>query len=143
MEKNQGGPAMIISIDGNNIGKRVERYILNEELDDLSEFSNSLILYLDTLKKIIETYGGIVYMSGGDNILARVKDSNVKDIISKIVKIKPPNNTTFAIGIGNTAHLAYLALAHRKASQSKRFEVTYCKIEKDNLIFQERFNDQI
>lgn len=134
---------MIISIDGNNIGKKIEQYILNEKLDELSEFSNSLLIYLNTLKTIIEMHEGIVYMCGGDNLLAHVKDNSVNDIISKISKIKPPNNTTFAIGIGITAHLAYLALAYRKACQSNHFEATYCKVERDNLVFKDCFNSLI
>ncbi len=128
---------MIVSIDGNNIGKRIEQYILNENLNELSEFSNSLLTYLNTLKKLIEAEGGTVYMCGGDNILANVKDNIVNEIINKITTIKPPKDSTFAIGIGVTAHLAYLALAHRKACQNEHLAATYCRIEKNNLIFEE------
>ena len=43
---------MIIAIDGNSIGKNIEKYILNEQLDELSVFSQSIFDYLITLKSV-------------------------------------------------------------------------------------------
>ena len=68
---------MIISIDGNSIGKMIEKYILAEKLSELEDFSRSISDYLIRIKGIIERYAGKVYMCGGDNILACIDDDNI------------------------------------------------------------------
>ena len=128
---------MIIAIDGNSIGKNIEKYILNEQLDELSVFSQSIFDYLITLKSIIEAHTGIVYMCGGDNILASVDDDELNVIINKITSINPPCDTTFSIGCGGTARLAYLALAYRKSCLESHFAVTFCRIQNGEIFFQE------
>lgn len=126
---------MIISIDGNNIGRRIEQYIFNESLNDLSKFSQGIQDYISLLCRIIKENSGIIYMSGGDNILARINPNDLDCIISAISKTVPPFHTTFAIGCGETSQLAYIALAHRKSNPNNGFIVSYCKLCNGKLEF--------
>ena len=132
---------MIISIDGNSIGKKLEKYILAEKLDELADFSKSISDYLILLKGIIEGHAGKVFMCGGDNILASIDDEKSDAIINEIIKIKPPWDSTFSIGCGNTASLAFLAMARRKSCLETHVSVTFCKIENMKIVFQEKYMD--
>lgn len=61
---------MYIAIDGESIGTRLQQFILEEKLDELKCFSNSIKDTLSQFVQILEKHGGIVYMDGGDNIFA-------------------------------------------------------------------------
>ena len=132
---------MIISIDGNSIGKMIEKYILAEKLSELEDFSRSISDYLIRIKGIIERYAGKVYMCGGDNILSCIDDDKSNVIIDEIIKLKPPSSSSFSIGCGDTASLAFLALAQRKSCPASHVSVTFCKIENNEIVFQEKYRE--
>jgi len=127
---------MIISIDGNSIGKKLEWYIFSEALEELSVFSQSITDYLFKLKSIIETHGGTVYMCGGDNILAYISNDKLNELIRNINMVSPPSGVTFAIGLGETPSLALMALTRRKSINDK-FDntVIMCAIENNSIKF--------
>ncbi len=127
---------MILSIDGNNVGKKIEQYIFAGSLFELAQFSKKITDYINTLKDVIESYDGRVYMCGGDNILASVSNDKVQDVIRKIYNIHAPEKVTFSIGLGNTPSLAYLALQKRKSNVlSPLDEIAFCYIDNDQLHF--------
>lgn len=51
---------MIISIDGNGIGKILERYILQNKLEDLHNFSESIKQYIKKVECIILDNNGVI-----------------------------------------------------------------------------------
>lgn len=114
---------IFISIDGNNTGSIIQKYILSNELEKLNEFSSNLTTAIHCITKFIEKEKGIVYLTGGDNILAYIPSSNLNNIIN-IVKDMELKDFTFSIGIGNSSTDAYLALKYAKVSKS-RFSIIY------------------
>lgn len=109
---------IFISIDGNNTGSIIQKYILSNELEKLNEFSSNLTTAIHCITKFIKKEKGIVYLTGGDNILAYIPLSNLDNIIN-IVKDMEPEEITFSIGIGNSSTDAYLALKYAKVSKSQ------------------------
>lgn len=105
---------MYISIDGNNIGKTLEKYILSEDIAGLEKFSKSLNDTINYFTDLINCQGGTIIVSGGDNILASFSDDSYKKIIAKV--LRPDTvNVCFSVGIGKTAIHSYLALKYAKA----------------------------
>lgn len=105
--------SLFVSIDGNNIGKLLERHILCDALDALSAFSKMLTNNINSLHSFILTCEGIVYLAGGDNILALVPSQYISQVIEKTHSLEG-SGITFSIGIGQTAVAAYLALKYAK-----------------------------
>ena len=117
-----------ISIDGNNIGKRIEQYILSEQFDTLKSFSNRVSTVVSELSQFIIGIGGTVLMSGGDNLLATVPQkecSSLKCFFDSIQSYGIP----FAMGIGHNARASFLALKYAKST-----EASY-------IIYEEVFSD--
>ena len=108
---------MIISIDGNGIGKILERYILQNKLEDLHNFSESIKQYIKKVECIILDNNGVIYMSGGDNIIADIPEKNINIILKLILNINLPDNITFAISLGKNTTLSYLALEKIKNNE--------------------------
>lgn len=54
----------------NNDGTRLQQLILEEKLEELRYFSESIKDTLLQFVQCIEKHGGVVYMNGGDNIFA-------------------------------------------------------------------------
>ena len=109
---------IFISIDGNNTGSILQKYILSNELEKLREFSSNLIMTIQYITQFIEKEKGKIYLTGGDNILAYIPSTNLDNIID-IVKNIELKDFTFSIGIGNSSTDAYLALKYAKVSKSQ------------------------
>ena len=117
-----------ISIDGNNIGKRIEQYILSEQFDALKSFSDRVSTAISDISHFIAGIGGTVLMSGGDNLLATVPKNeccSLKHFLDGIQSREIP----FAMGIGHNARASFLALKYAKATES------------DCIIYEEVFSD--
>lgn len=104
-----------ISIDGNGVGKIIEEKILSDNLLPLKEISQKITLQIQYLTEWIEKHGGIVYLSGGDNILAYIHIQYLDELINKIYYFK---DVAFSIGLGNNPKDAYLALKYAKVSHA-------------------------
>jgi hypothetical protein len=104
-----------ISIDGDNIGKKIEKYILNEDLLGMKEFSYQIAQSIRTFERVIKETGGDVYISGGDNILAFVKDNYVNNIIQLVNELNSKKTFSFSVGLAYTIQDVYLALKYCKS----------------------------
>ena len=104
-----------ISIDGNNIGKVLEKYILCNHLEALKAFSGDLSQKIDKIRQLILCKNGTVFLAGGDNILASVDSAIIPTVIS-IVYAFESEDIKFSIGMGESAVSAYLALKYAKAT---------------------------
>ena len=104
-----------ISIDGNNIGKVLEKYILCNHLEALKAFSGDLSQKIDKIRRLILCNDGTVFLAGGDNVLASVNSAIIPTIIAEVYAIES-EDIRFSIGIGESAVSAYLALKYAKAT---------------------------
>ena len=107
-----------ISIDCNNTGRLIEAYLLRNDMVGLRDYNLKLNDIISIITKRIERCGGIIYLSGGDNILAFVRKENIPEIIHCVNKYTE-SEIQFSIGIGTDAVDAYLALKYAKALKKK------------------------
>lgn len=63
---------MYIAIDGDSVGIRLQQLILEERLEELKSFSNSIHDTLFSFVEVLEKHGAVVYMHGGTIYLQNV-----------------------------------------------------------------------
>lgn len=112
-----------IAADANLIGRKIEKYILSEELEELSAFSRKLSETVNRIEESVLSMGGCVYMAAGDDVLARISWKNAEELVMSWKSMIPERLFTFSVGIGNTPAEAYLAIKYAKVSS--RFAVLY------------------
>lgn len=105
---------MFLAIDGNGVGKIIEKLIVNQDMIGLNMVSNLILNDIKEISEIILKKEGIVHMSGGDNILAECELD--EEIIRFITLRTEISGLIYSIGYGRTALKAYLALKIAKAS---------------------------
>ncbi len=108
---------LFISIDGNNIGKRLEQYILSERFDELKSFSDRVSTAVSDLSRFVIEIGGKVLMSGGDNLLATVPKNECCSLKCFFDGIQS-RALFFSMGIGHNARSSFLALKYAKATEA-------------------------
>jgi GTP cyclohydrolase III len=105
-----------IAIDANEIGKKIEKYILNEQLEELEKFSNQMLNSIYDIKEFIHTHNGKVIMAGGDNILAKISIDDVPSILDYVSNLNTNYDYKFSTGIGVGSAGAYVALKYAKVN---------------------------
>ena len=113
---------VFISIDANDTGKILERFIFDEDLAGLRQFSSYLVSAINDLKEIILNCNGSVYMVGGDNILADVPVEDKEKLLQSIKTICFKKEIVFAVGVGDSAINSYLAIKYAKATKKQLVE---------------------
>ncbi len=108
---------LFISVDGNNIGKQLERYILSERFDELKSFSDRVSTAVSELSHFVGEIGGKVLMSGGDNLLATVPKNDCVSLECFFDGIQS-RDLSFSMGIGHNARASFLALKYAKATEA-------------------------
>lgn len=103
-----------ISIDCNNTGRIIESYLLSNNLPALRRYNLKLNKVIDNLSARIEEVGGIIHLSGGDNILAQIGEEFIQKIILYVDEYTEPE-IQFSIGLGEDAVSAYIALKYAKS----------------------------
>lgn len=108
---------LFISVDGNNIGKQLERYILSERFDALKSFSDRVSAAVSGLSRFVVGIGGNVLMSGGDNLLATVPKNECCSLKCFLDGLQT-RDLSFSMGIGYNARASFLALKYAKATEA-------------------------
>lgn len=110
-----------ISIDGNNIGKKLERYILKNDSVGLKAFSKDIKQEIYRLEDIILNKHGIIIMSGGDNIIAKIKKKDVLYIAKYLKKYnsKKEKLFEFSFSVGKDIISTYIGLKYAKSNHLK------------------------
>lgn len=98
------------AVDGNEIGRRLDRLISTATDAEISAFSNKISMHVSTMAKEFETLGGEIVFATGDGILAR--SMNLIDISRITLEI---DDFQFSLGIGNSALEASIAMRLAKS----------------------------
>lgn len=109
-----------IGLDGDSIGREIERNIINNNLQELRIFSYCITNAIEKIRNLVESKSGDVIFCGGDSILfsGRFDEKfaqNIIDIFSNETK------RTASVGIGNSPHETYLGLKLAKSYGGNRF----------------------
>ncbi len=119
-----------IAIDGDSIGKLLEKYIFSGNENDLHRFSSSIQEDIDEISNIIISFSGTIIMKGGDNILAKCDMNSVNDILKQVQTLNIKRDYHFSTGLGDTITASYMALKYAKLSHHN---VVKCFIGNDDL----------
>ena len=114
---------MFIAIDGDSVGSRLQQLILEEKLEELQSFSESIKDTMFRFVQCIEQHGGVVYMNGGDNILAECT-RNCAQIVAECVHMENEKGlVNYSLAIAGNAQDTYIGLNYAKSSKLHYIEV--------------------
>ncbi|AFY38652.1 hypothetical protein Lepto7376_2369 [[Leptolyngbya] sp. PCC 7376] len=122
---------MFISIDGDDVGRNLELYILDEQIGDLEIFAKKLKTRFEWLANNLSCLlEAQVHLLGGDSILASCPlNPKVFQILEELrIEFQKQGLPSISIGTGNTAREAYLALKYAKLRGKNRL-VTFEDIQ--------------
>jgi hypothetical protein len=106
-----------LALDGDDIGRRLEFYMVSEDADGLRIFSKSFARTIEFLSKSIsESVESDILLHGGDSILLSLDPDRIERVIELVRQATRGAGFTFSGGYGPTMREAYLALKIAKAS---------------------------
>lgn len=105
------------AIDGDDIGKKFEGYVLRNDVDSILCLSELVKSALRSIKVYIETMGGDVLFCEGDSLLAISEE-----VIALPMDLLVLDDISFSTGVGESTATALLALKKAKGLGKKRIE---------------------
>lgn len=110
-----------ISIDGDNIGAKIEKLLIENKKNKLREFSGYIKYTINDISKFLENYNIELIFCAGDNLLGY---GNIDcELIAKLTKKIKRYKINFSVGIGRTLCDVYLALKYSKAHGKHRITI--------------------
>ena len=107
---------LYVAIDGNEIGKIIDKYILSEELEKLGCFSRMMNKCVADIESFILDNHGLLIMAGGDNIFAELPEAEINSLKDYVAKKNKTMEFDFSVGFSTSPLGAYLALKYAKAN---------------------------
>lgn len=114
---------MYIAIDGDSVGTRLQQLILEERLEELRCFSNLIKDTLLRFTQFLEQHGGVIYMSGGDNIFAECTRECAQIVAEYVSMENEKKQICYSVAIGESTQDTYLGLNYAKSSKTHYIEV--------------------
>src|SRR5690349_5270411 len=108
-----GEKRRIYCLDGDNVSTRMEAGLINNEITQVSRFSNQLTLTLEDIRELVMQEDGEVAYCAGDNILF-LGQFDIETCEKFLAIFHEQTGCTASIGIGETSREAYLALKTAK-----------------------------
>ncbi|MEH2181718.1 mCpol domain-containing protein [Nostoc sp.] len=117
---------LYIAADGDDVGRKIEFFIVMEQMDPLSDFFNDFqAAMIWFTEKLLKEFNAKIIFSGGDSLLASLIVSELLiDELEKLrIEFSNLSHTTISFGIGDSPRQAYFALKLAKASGKNRIEI--------------------
>lgn len=109
-----------ISIDGDDIGRRITALYLTNDREGLTSFVGSVHENVQMITDILENAGHEIIFSAADGVVAEiVGDIDTKELYRKIADVGAPK-LTFSAGVGDTLQECYVALLAAKSEGKAR-----------------------
>lgn len=109
---------VFIAIDGDSVGKLIEKLILEENELSLKEASKEIAIGISKCVERSAALGAEVIFGAGDNALIKSDQSIEQEIIDLFIEETSNLPVKFSIGIGSSMTNAYLSLKIAKIRQS-------------------------
>ena len=104
-----------ISIDGDDIGRKITHYYLTNNESELKKFSKNLCKVTDEISKYLLMINCNIIFSAADGIVASFnKNLDINKLFEKIQEIES-FGITFSAGVGNNLQETYMALLYSKS----------------------------
>lgn len=112
-----------IAIDGDDIGDRIEYFILYNQPSKLARFTSAFQVAFDNLERdVCSQLGASIVFAGGDSMLVTVStEVDVKQVMSALaLSFADATSCTLSVGVGPTPRDALIALKMAKVSGKNR-----------------------
>jgi hypothetical protein len=109
------------SVDGDDVGKLIERGLIENDEKFLIETSSHIKLWLEKIESIVRDSGGRVVMSGGDMLLSLIDTANVTSIVNALAEAQGSFEFTSSAAVGRTMPEVYFALKVAKSRGKNHF----------------------
>jgi hypothetical protein len=108
---------MYLTIDGDDIGRKITACYIENNEEKLNELSTSLSAAVQRISDLLRTEGFKLIFSAADGVVGSSDDPQVdfSELYRKIQSLAPPG-ITFSAGVGKSLRDAYLALTYAKSS---------------------------
>src|SRR5437588_1508135 len=106
--------------DGDKVREKVEFYLLNHDLESLSNLSQNLTIAINEIKEVaISTISARVILAGGDDILLYVpREKYRKELIQRLQQVyQNITGVTISFGVGKTIEAVYINLHRAKTNK--------------------------
>jgi minimal CRISPR polymerase domain len=114
---------VFISVDGDDVGRSLELYILDNRIEELENFAIALTHRFEWFSsKLRHLFRAQIHLIGGDSILASCEptEETVQCLENLRIEFFQEGLPSISIGIGNTSREAYLALKYAKLRGKNR-----------------------
>jgi hypothetical protein len=112
---------VFFSVDGDDVGKLIERGLLDNDEQFLTETSEQIKQWLKKLELMITELGGTVVMSGGDMLLSSIENACIEKVLLKLSVVQQSFEFTCSAAIGRTMPEVYFALKLAKSKGKNHF----------------------
>lgn len=115
-----------IAADGDDVGRKIEFFIVMDQIDLLSDFFNkyqaAMIWFAEKLSR---EFGADIILNGGDSLLAKLQSNEA--VLNELENLRSEffnfSQRTISVGIGDSPRQAFFALKLAKAIGKNRIEV--------------------
>ncbi|MES9538122.1 mCpol domain-containing protein [Actinomadura sp. NPDC000600] len=119
-----------LALDGDDIGRRLEMFMVTEDMAGLREFADTFDKLLTHLLDSIKQNDAIeVLLQGGDSILLLLPESELLAVVNLVTSISSNTGYTFSGGYAKTLRGAYIALKLAKAAGKNRIVPLDSKVD--------------
>lgn len=115
-----------LAADGDDVGRKIEFFIVMNQMDLLTDFFNNFQAAMAWFaEKLSKEFDAEIIFNGGDSLLARLQVNEVliDELEDSRSEFSNLSHTTISIGIGDNPRQAYFALKLAKASGKNRTEI--------------------
>ena len=105
-----------ISVDGDDVGRKITSCYLNNNEDKLHLFSRGLEEATFKIAGLLEKKGFDVIFRAADGVVARVNSECNFEELFQAISACSTNGITFSAGVGSSLRDAYVALLNSKSN---------------------------
>lgn len=105
-----------ISIDGDDIGRKITSYYLSNNHKELTRLSQLLQTSTKEIANKLESHGFDVIFCAADGVVASTKLTIDLESIFSEIQTLAPKEITFSAGVGHSLRQSYLALTSAKCN---------------------------
>lgn len=110
-----------LALDGDDIGRRLELYMLTENLDELRKFSSAFSSIVAKLTDHLSASPSVdIILGSGDSILVALPAEEISKAVGLVERLTSETGFTFSGGYGTSMREAYIALKIAKSTGKNR-----------------------
>ncbi|MDI9395692.1 MAG: mCpol domain-containing protein [Euryarchaeota archaeon] len=102
-----------IGLDGDDIGKKIERCLIENNEREAARLSKEITNSKDKIADYFSSLGFEIIFSAGDDILTKGTSISIEDLTEFLQNVE--GECSFSVGIANTLTKTYVALKYAKS----------------------------